>query len=252
MTGLLVLLSGSELAVDLFRLGMPPSRPTSFDINAARHLCNILSRACNQLTGVVFITVAFTVPLTANMYSIKFLEFFIRDRVNAAILALAVLANANNTALNYFLKEDFVPVAFLHAETAVLTAAYLLLLPYLFYIFRFLHPYTLLRRLEEEIRRGLHSACRNPGLVPACRGSVSESLEHLANIAIRSVDRQDRNTAIETVRVLERVGRTYASGKEWLPPSWFEAEAQLFLSFSSKAVEELNAVLALLENGEKK
>jgi hypothetical protein len=70
---------------------------------------------------------------------------------------------------------------------------------------------------------------------------VAESLEHVANIAIRSVDRLDQNAAIECVRVLERVAKAYWGLKNRLPPAWFEAEPHLFLSFSSKAVEELNA-----------
>jgi len=67
MMSLLLLVSGSGLAIDLARSGVLSFRPASFDINAARHFPNILSRASNQLTGVVFITVAFVVPLTANL-----------------------------------------------------------------------------------------------------------------------------------------------------------------------------------------
>ncbi len=247
MAGLLLLLSGTGLGVDLLRTGIPGFSPTRFDINSARHLANILSRACNQLTGLMVITVAFTVPLTANMYSLKFLEFFIRDRVNAAVLALAILVNLNNTFFNYFLKDDFIPVAFLHVELGALTLAFLLLLPYLYYVFRFLHPNTLLARLEEEIIRAFPSAGGHSGPLAVRRRSVAESLEHLANIAVRSVDRLDRNTAIETVRALEHVARSYGSQKERLPAAWFEAEASLFLSFSSKAVEELNATHSWVE-----
>jgi hypothetical protein len=116
MVGLLLRLSGSGLAIDLARSGVLHFRPTRFDINAPRHLTNIFSRACNQLTGVVFVTVAFVVPLTANMYSLKFLEFFIRDRVNATVLTIAVLANLTNTLLNYLLKDDFIPIVSLHVQ----------------------------------------------------------------------------------------------------------------------------------------
>ncbi|HWW92499.1 MAG TPA: hypothetical protein VN375_03970 [Vicinamibacteria bacterium] len=241
MMSLLLLVSGSGLAIDLARSGVLSFRPASFDINAARHLANILSRASNQLTGVVFITVAFVVPLTANLYSLKFLEFFIRDPVNATVLTLAVLINLNNTVLNYLMKEDFVPIVSLHVEVGLVILGFSLLFPYLYYIFRFLHPSTLLTRLEEEIGRHLQGAGRRSSPLAAHRRGMAEGLEHVANIAIRSVDRLDRNTAIESVRVLERVAKAYGGLKSRLPPAWFEAEARLFLSFSSKAVEELNA-----------
>lgn len=247
MASLLLVLSGSGLAVDLARSRSLLLDAARFDVDEARHLANIFSRACNQLTGVVFTTVAIAVPLTANMYSLKFLEFFIRDRVNAAILTLAVLANLNTTVVSYFLKDDFVPLVSLHVQLGVVALSFALLFPYLYYVFRFLHPNTLLERLEEEIGRHLRAACRRPGHLAAHRRAVAESLEHIANIAIRSVDRQDRNTAIESVLVLESVARTYWSLKDRLPAEWFEAETHLFLSFSSKAVEELNASRSWVE-----
>ena len=37
----------------------------------------------------MFTTVSIAVPLTANMYSLKFLEFFLKDRVNSGMLLLA-------------------------------------------------------------------------------------------------------------------------------------------------------------------
>lgn len=247
MAALLLLLSGSGLALDLVRSGILLFDPTRFDIDAARNLTNIFSRACNQLTGVVFTTVSIAVPLTANMYSLKFLEFFIRDRVNAAVLTLAVVANLNNTVLSYFLKRDFVPLVSLHVQLGVVALAFSLLFPYLYYVFRFLHPNTLLERLEDEVNRHLQAACRRSGPQSAHRRAVAESLEHVANIAIRSVDRLDRNTAIESVLVLERVARTYWGLRDRLPSAWFEAETHLFLSFSSKAVEELNATRSWVE-----
>jgi hypothetical protein len=72
------------------------------------------------------------------------------------------------------------------------------------------------------------------------RQRVAETLEHIANISIRSVDRSDRNTAIESVLTLERVARNYWAIKEKLSPLWFEADQNFFLGFSSLAVQEMN------------
>jgi hypothetical protein len=53
------------------------------------------------------------------------------------------------------------------------------------------------------------------------------------------VDRSDRNTAIGAVLTLERTARDYWVVKEKLHPSWFEADTNFFLGFSSSAVEEM-------------
>jgi hypothetical protein len=73
------------------------------------------------------------------------------------------------------------------------------------------------------------------------RKLVSEGIEHIANIAIRSVDRADRNTAIESVLSLERVARTYWAFKPQLPLTWFEADPGFFLGFGARAVKEFTA-----------
>jgi hypothetical protein len=72
-------------------------------------------------------------------------------------------------------------------------------------------------------------------------------LEHIANISVRSVDRFDRNTAIEGVLALERVARHYWKVKEKLHPSWFEADQNFFLGFSSLAVDEMTASRSWME-----
>jgi hypothetical protein len=246
MAGLMVLLSAAGVAADLLWAGRGLPRLSAFDLNEARHLTNVFSRACNQLMMVLFTTVAIAVPLTANMYSLKFLEFFIKDRVNAAALILVVFSNLNNTLLSYALKEGFIPVIGLHAQLVIVASSFALLFPYLYYVFRFLHPNTLLDRLEAEIESHI-GAARHGVKLPWHRSAVCEGIEHVANIGIRSVDRSDRNTAIESVLVLERVMRSYWRTKAALPAAWFEAEGQLFLSFSSKAMEEINASRSFVE-----
>jgi uncharacterized membrane protein len=91
------------------------------------------------------------VPLTANLYSLKFLEFFIKDRVNAAVLTLVVFADLASLWVIYSLKEDFLPYFQTHLSFGLLILCLAVLFPYLYYVFRFLHPNTLLERLEEEI-----------------------------------------------------------------------------------------------------
>jgi Predicted membrane protein (DUF2254) len=230
-----------ELGVDLSSNNVPFDHLTTMTADEARHLNNALSRNLNQLMAVSFTTVAIAVPLTANMYSLKFLEFFIKDPINASVLAFVVFAGLNNTAIAWAIKDDFVPDTALLLSLALVTIAVALLFPYLYYVFRFLHPNTLLERLEAEIAADLQTAVRHQGQAARYRKAVSEGIEHIANIAIRSVDRADRNTAIESVLSLERVAYTYWSFKSQLPLTWFEAEPGFFLGFGSRAVREFTA-----------
>ena len=242
---LVILIVG--LMIDLGYGRYPLRDLVGFNPIEARQLNNLLARNLNQLLAVTFTTVAIAVPLTANMYSLKFLEFFIKDPVNAAVLTLVVFSALSNTWMGYSIKDDFVPVFQMHAVLMLVITCFSMLFPYLYYIFRFLHPNTLLARLEGEINADLRAAVRRPARAAAYRREVAEGLEHIANIAIRSIDRSDRNTAIESVLALDRVARAYWRVKEQLPPAWFTADPNFFLGFSSKAVDEFTLSRAWVE-----
>ncbi len=236
LAAVMLTVMGIELAVELWLSGLPFARLTAFSPDEARHVNNLFSRSLNQLTGVTFTTVALAVPLTANMYSVKFLEIFIKDRVNATVLPLVLFANLNNIWLALALKDDSAPQLQLYVSLGLTIAGFSLLFPYLLYIFRFLHPQTLLARLENELVADLRAARRR---TDAMRIKVAADIEHVANVTVRSADRGDRNTAIEGVFTLERILRAYWAMKPGLPPAWFIAEQNAFLGFSSKAMAEL-------------
>ena len=218
--------------------GVPIGRPGRFELRDATHFNNLLSRNLNQLVAVVFTTVAIAVPLTANMYSLRFLEFFIKDPVNAAVLLLVVFTDVANTWAGYRMKEGAVPVVQFHLLFVLTVLCFAVLFPYLYYIFRFLHPSTLLSRLEREVRSGLSLASREPA---RGRGMVAANLEHLANVAIRSLERGDRNPALESVDALARVLRRYWELKPDLPQAWLVPDPRHFLGFSSAALDELRS-----------
>jgi hypothetical protein len=234
----MLLLSLALLATDLSRAGYPLADLRLLGVAEARHLTSVFSRASNQLMAIVFTAIAIAVPLTANMYSLKFLEFFLKDRVNAAVLVFVVFTNVNTTLLSYALKDDFVPTTAINLQLDLMVLGGALLFPYVYYVFRFLHPQTLLDRLEREIASHV-AAARRPSQASARRAPLGEALEHVASVGIRSIDRLDRSTAIEAVLAMERVMRAYWRRKAELPGAWFEAEGRTFLSFSSAALDEV-------------
>src|SRR6266536_814770 len=132
--------TAAAVLADALRTGVPRSRLPAFDASEARNLINAFSRAGNQLVAVVFTTVSIAGPLTANMYSLNFLEFFLKGRVNSGML----------------------PLLALHVNFALLSLAFILLFAYLYYLFRFLHPNTLLERLAGECTHHLALAARSP------------------------------------------------------------------------------------------
>jgi Predicted membrane protein (DUF2254) len=229
------------LYVDVSQWHYPLGRLDVFDYNEGRFVVDTTNRGLNQLLALVFTVVAIAVPLTANLYSLKFLDFFIKDRINLAVLALVVLTDLASFWVIYSLKETAIPLFQMHVAFGLLITCLCVLFPYLLYVFHFLHPNTLLHRLESEIEAALRAAAQRPARSAAHAKVVSDGLAHIANIAVRYIERTDRDTAIESVLALERVARVYARVKSSLPPGWFVAEPDWFRGFSSKAVDEFIA-----------
>ena len=235
-----------QLILEFMISDYPLDRLSAIRPDEARDFINLLNSKLVQAMGVVLIAVGLAVPLTANMYSLKFLDYFIRNPVNAVVLIFVVFANLSGLWAAYSVKSMVVPTFQLNLVFILTMAALLLVLPYLFYVFRFLHPNTLLHLLEREVKICLKVAFQEDGAVEN-RQRVAETLEHIANIAVRSVDRSDRNTAIESILTLERVAWNYWRIKEKLHPSWFEADPNCFLGFSSLAVNEMTLTRSWME-----
>ncbi len=238
---LMLLVATVGLAFDVVSGHYPLGQISGFNYTTGRFMADMMNRGLHQVLAITFTVVAIAVPLTANLYSLKFLEFFIKDRINAFMLTLVVSADMASFWMIYSIKENAVPVFLLHLVFSLLLLCLSLLFPYLYYVFRFLHPNTLLERLEAEITDDLRAAARTPRRAGRYRRSVADGIEHIANMAIRSIDRTDRNTAIESVLTMERVARAYWQLKEQLPPAWFVADTSFFLGFSSRAVEDFTA-----------
>ena len=212
-----------------------------------RNLANALHRSFNQLLAIVFTTVAIAVPLTANMYSVKLLDHFIRDRVNLIVLGLFVLGVPNSLWLIHNTKEAYQPTFQLYLGLGMGLLYPALLIPYLYYVFRFLHPNQILWQLERELRTDLAEVARAAEVaapfarsVPRAR-AASELMEHIAGVGIRSIERLDRSTALESVATLKRVVHGYWRIKSKLPVAWFAAEPGSFRGLSKDALAEMTA-----------
>jgi len=228
-----------ESAVTLFTAPVTVGRLFTFRPDEARAFVNTLGGSFNQLLAVVFTTVAIAVPLTANMYSVKFLELFITDRVNLVVLLLFVIGIPNNAWLQHTLKGDLFPTFQVYLTLGMAVVYPSLLVPYLYYIFRFLHPGTLLRRLSREFCDSVAAARTRPGEAVRHSAAAAVLLEHVASVGVRSVERGDRSTAVESVLALGDVLRRYWREKAALPDAWFTANPAAFRSFAPQEVSEI-------------
>lgn len=229
--------------ITLGNLCLTPQDPAGIFVFTAadgRNLVTGLNRNFNQLLAIVFTTVSIAVPLTANMYSVKMLELFIKDRINLTVLLAFAFAIPNNIWLLHSVKENYWPVFQVYLSLFMVLLYPALLVPYLYYIFQFLHPHTLLQRLVRQVTCETHAALRHPARADRHAGQALELIEHTASIGLRSIDRAERSTAVESVEALRSTLEDYWRHKAGLPAGWHETEGTHFRGFSEEAMLTLS------------
>jgi hypothetical protein len=171
--------------------------------------------------GVAVTVVSIIVELAANRYTPRITEVFLRDGRNLLALSFFVLTSVIVLWVDLSvgsLGEEEAPRAMLLVADALLSLSLLGLLPYFAYVFTFLSPTRLVGRLADEAE-----ALLDGGAGPGVRQAVVLRLDQLGDIALKSVQNQDRGIAAAAVRavgdVLDAIGRT----KGRMPDDWFDA-----------------------------
>jgi hypothetical protein len=241
IAGGMAVLVFAQTVADVRSLGGAWHTAFSFTPDDARLLATALGRSFNQLLAIILTAVAIAVPLTANTYSVKLLETFIGDGVNRTVLLAFVFGVCNNLWLHHVIGHGHLPRVQLAVSLAMAFLYPALLVPYLYYVFRFLQPGSLLARLAGELEGAVELAATTPSRVREAAQTAQALVEHVGSVGIRSVDRSDRTTAVETVHTLRRFMQLYRATKARLPAAWADAGRAVSGAHADEAQEWLEA-----------
>ncbi|MCZ7685340.1 MAG: DUF2254 domain-containing protein [Sandaracinaceae bacterium] len=101
-----------------------------------------IARAYNNILAALLATIGLAIPLTANMHTPKLIEMFLRDRLNQAVLVFMAAGAANVLFVLYMVGPDFAPVWSVRVAVFGALLGWAILIPYFFYVVRFLDPRT--------------------------------------------------------------------------------------------------------------
>jgi hypothetical protein len=255
MLAAFVLLFGAELAIDLAssiaRTGRPlaevwPRIEGSW--YSAVQAGGCLARAGYSMLGMCVSVFALALPIAATFHTPKLIEVYLRDRVNIAVLGLGILASANTHFQTTVVWSHlfglgpppadwagFHPSIALWAGVALIALAWATILPYALYALRFLTPEVLLARLARMMVDDIDRAARRRADHPRLAARVRQEILDLGNVALRALDRADRDLALDGVRTLGAAYRRYLDRKPLLPAPWFEPRREWFAGLSDDA-----------------
>src|ERR1041385_1628083 len=168
------LLFGLEFFLEWRRAGAPGAVELSWaDVNNAK-LVDVLSpmaRAYNNVLAMLIATIGLALPLTATMHTPKLIEMFLRDRINRYVLSFMALGAAHVLWVDYIIGPKFAPTWAIAIAVYAAMIGWAILIPYFFYVVRFVDPSRLLIRLRDDAMRVVRKVADQIGRA-SCRERV--------------------------------------------------------------------------------
>src|SRR6185503_17022704 len=150
------ILFAGEFLFEWRRAGYPGMSEMSWAGIGNNKLVDILSpmaRAYNNVLAMLLATIGLAIPLTANMHTPKLIEMFLRDRINRWVLSFMAVGAAHVLWVDYIIGPKFAPTWAIAVAVYTAMIGWAILIPYFFYVVRFVDPSRLLIRLREDATR---------------------------------------------------------------------------------------------------
>jgi hypothetical protein len=176
--------------------------------------------------GIAITVVAILVELAANRYTPRISELFVRDRTNQVVMSGFVVASVIIIWVDLTVGSHPQPAALTQGAVALMTASLVALLPYFAYVFDFLSPTVVVRRIADRGHASMSAAART-GRVDARRTRLREAIEQLGDIATNAIEHRDKSIAFAALAALDDLMVAQLPIKGRLPPAWFERGVDL-------------------------
>jgi hypothetical protein len=194
------------------------------DAETLENALGSLAQVVVAVLGIAITVVSIVVQLAATRYTPRIGEMFFRDKKNLAIMGFFVVACINAVWASIVVTGSFVPRATVAMTTVVVTASLLLLIPYFAYVFAFLDPEKVIKRIGHQILDAVlarRTWKRQRDDLDLRQAGCVTGLEHLTDIAINTVAQRDKIIASGAVTALREFAVKYLRAKAGLPAAWF-------------------------------
>ncbi len=217
------------------------------DTGALHEFVATLAQVLSGVLGFTISVVAIVVQLSADRFTPKVTELFLREKVNFYIIFFLILANvvslwslaALSLHVHASVAEQQRPALLIGLNLLLGTASFLVLIPYFNFVFNFLQPASIIHRIEEQVQQAVlasiasgFEACPSPQQEHFLKGSrqVKSSLAHqrclsaldeIKGIATSAIRQQEGIILLDALDSLKAFWLFYTARKEQLPQSWF-------------------------------
>ncbi|HEX6349443.1 MAG TPA: DUF2254 family protein [Candidatus Dormibacteraeota bacterium] len=227
-----LLLAGIALAlvavIGLVDLALAPRYQSVLDLLnpdpiGAAPTMTLIGTAEGVAIAIVIVVVVLGVQLTADRYSPRIIDIFIRDPMNALVLALFLSSIVFTIVVSAEIKADYVPGAGFAVAIVLAIVDFAILLPYVRYMFLIMRAETIIRSLRHRGATTLRRAATRGRL--EARHDMRDCLSQISDIALGSIQRGDTEVCLAAIEALrELVVDDYVPIKAALQPWWFSVD----------------------------
>lgn len=236
------LLFGLEFFVEWRAAGYPAWGAGSWEGVRNDKLVDVLSpmaRAYNNVLAMLIATIGLAIPLTANMHTPKLIEMFLKDRINRWVLTFIAFGAAHVLWVEYLIGPEFAPVWAITIAIWLAMIGWVILLPYFFYVVRFVDPSRLVVRLREDAMSIVKRTAERNMDPQDAQTALTVRVAQIGTIMIKSLDRHDRDVAAEGAWSIKVLLDHYQKYKARMPREWFVVDRADFVGLSDEALEML-------------
>jgi hypothetical protein len=234
------LLFGLEFFLEWRGAGYPGFGDMSWAGENNSKLADVLSpmaRAYNNVLAMLLATIGLAIPLTANMHTPKLIDLFLRDRINRVVLSFMALGAAHVLFVTYIIGPRFAPMWSIRLAVLAALLGWAVLIPYFFYVVRFLDPSRIVRRLSDEVTTLVVKVASKHADPVSTQELVAARVDQLGTIVLKSLDRGDRGIAREGIWALKQLIDQHATWKASLPRAWYRVDRADFVGLSAEALD---------------
>ncbi len=195
--------------------------------------------------GIVITVVSIIVQLSSDRYT-GVARVFLRDRLNIYVAAYYVIACVASTWLSASTNEDYIPRLTLLVLLSLTTGGLVITMPYFGYVFWFLAPQNLVRRIRldavqcvcEGARKQERDACFE------AQAKTLFALEELTDIANSSIFGKDKIIASSAADGLKDFAVEYLKVKAQASAAWFTIGPEIrqnpdFVAMDAESLQDL-------------
>jgi len=176
--------------------------------------------------GIAITVVAIIVELAANRYTPRIADLFFREPVNYLMMGFYVLVSIESTWAAAVQGTGASVPAGSFITQVLITLSFVSLLPYFAYVFAFLNPSDVVRRISDKILSSIgRSAGGSDGQAARVKAHAIEGVEQIADVALNAIEKKDKGISIACLAAMGNLTRSYLAEKGALPASWFAMDS---------------------------